>query len=232
MNRALVYMLLTKALENTKHSSVLVPFRKEKDGRGVWLQILADNGGEARWEQYYNNMAKALARKWYSTGAITLTSHVGSLRKIYERQDLCCEHTCHTKATEREKVLCLLNTIDSQDALLMAHIANVNADKSGMKASFNDAAAHLCEVDPVAKKQSSSNKRKQDVDALINATIAGRGVTNVDLRWYPNHEFKKLSDDQKAELAGPVDQIVSGRPGPQRKQSSGDQSIRCQLRQM
>ena len=52
------------------------------------------------------------------------------------------------------------------------------------------------------KKQSSANgKRKHnDVDALIGATIGGRGLTNVDLRWYPNHEFKNLLPEQMEEL--------------------------------
>jgi hypothetical protein len=39
------------------------------------------------------------------------------------------------------------------------------------------------------------------VSADIGSTIAGRGATNVDLRWYPNHEFKKLLQNQKDELS-------------------------------
>ena len=50
-------------------------------------------------------------------------------------------------------------------------------------------------ADPVEK-----HKSKQTKKVTISSSLAGRGTTGVDLRWYPNAEFKKLSDDQRNEL--------------------------------
>ena len=54
-------------------------------------------------------------------------------------------------------------------------------------------------ADPVEKEKTSKNTGKKM--AHISSALAGRGATtNVDLRWYPNDEYQKLSIDQKTEL--------------------------------
>ena len=54
-------------------------------------------------------------------------------------------------------------------------------------------------ADPVEKERTSKNTGKKM--AHISSALAGRGATtNVDLRWYPNDEYQKLSNDQKNEL--------------------------------
>ena len=56
-----------------------------------------------------------------SSEDITLESHVGDLRTIFESMDLACEHTSHTPLTDREKVLKLLDSLENNDAMLTAH---------------------------------------------------------------------------------------------------------------
>ena len=53
-------------------------------------------------------------------------------------------------------------------------------------------------ADPVEKTQA---KQKTKAPSISATNLAGRDQsTSVDLRWYPNNEFKKLSSEQKKEL--------------------------------
>ena len=52
-------------------------------------------------------------------------------------------------------------------------------------------------VDPVERNQFKQSNRK----ITVSSTLAGRGTgTGVNLRWYPNWEYKKLDDKEKKEL--------------------------------
>ena len=201
-NKEIVYNFMREALTGTKWSSILKQHEKSKDGRAVWMALIRNHGGEERWEQSYEKLVKALTRKWKSSADITLESHVGTLKTIFERMDLACEYTSHTPLTEREKVLKLLDSIDNNDAMLTAHIANVNGDHAGKGSNFESCVSHLLLADPVEKKLTKSGT-KRSFDALVSGTsaLSGRGSTGVDLRWYPNAEYKALSQDQRDELA-------------------------------
>ena len=57
---------------------------------------------------------------------------------------------------------------------------------------------YLMQADPVEGKKATHKKG----GAMVSGTLAGRGPrTNVDLRWYPNHEFRNLNKEQKTELS-------------------------------
>ena len=73
----------------------------------------------------------------------------------------------------------------------------VNADLTGLGNSFKDTTTHLMLVDYIEGKRHSS---RSGAGVSISSTLAGRDDTGVDLRWYPNDEFKQLSMEQKDEL--------------------------------
>ena len=91
----------------------------------------------------------------------------------------------------------IINLINTTDFLLQAHVSSINGDPTGRGSSFENTATHLMLVDPVERNQSKQYNRK----ITVSSTLAGRGTgTGVDLRWYPNQEYKKLDDKEKKEL--------------------------------
>ena len=97
--------------------------------------------------------------------------------------DLACEHTCHTPLTDREKVKKLLDSIENNDHMLTAHIANINSDLRGLGSNFQDTVSHLMLADPVEKRLTKSGGTKRAYDAVVSGTqLAGRdAATGVDL---------------------------------------------------
>jgi hypothetical protein len=68
-----------------------------------------------------------------------------------------------------------------------------------MRENFELAASTLIEVDPYRRSQKSGGNPRQASVSSIDFG-AGRGTTGVDLRWYPNDDFRKLPENQKTEL--------------------------------
>ena len=132
-----------------------------------------------------------------STGNITLIDHIVSYCATVSRITKACKHTTNTPPTSREQVLTLLGSVETSESLLKAHIAQINGDPNGKEDDFEETATHLMLADIVEKHiENKTNKSR----ASISSSLAGRGSTGVDLRWYPNSEFWKLSDDQRNEL--------------------------------
>lgn len=105
------FIYLNKSFKGTKHSSIVKDLEKTRDWQVIWLQSIRNHGCDSRWEQSYENLMKALTRKWKSLGDITSESHVGTLCTIFENTDLAWKYTSHTSLTEREKVLKILELL-------------------------------------------------------------------------------------------------------------------------
>ena len=198
-DKVTLYDHLDKALSGGPLESVLQAHEDTKDGQAVMESIIKQHGGKTKWEKSHATLLIASKRSWKSTGNITLTEHIASYRSIVSKITKACKHTAYTPPTSREQVLTLLGSIETTDSLLQAHIAQINGDPNGKGSNFEETATHLMLADPVEKERTSKNTGKKG--AHISAALAGRGPsTNVDLRWYPNDEYQKLSTDQKTEL--------------------------------
>ena len=64
--------------------------------------------------------------------------------------------------------------------------------------NFEGAATHSMLADPVEKSKVLKRKARTS-NPSISSTLAGRGGTGVDFRWYNRDEFKGLNQDQKDE---------------------------------
>ena len=194
-DKVILYDLLDRALANGPLESALQAHEDTKDGQAVMRSIIKQHGGTAKWEKAHASLVVASKKTWKSTGSITLTEHIASFRVTMSKITKACKHTTNTPPTSREQVLTLLASIETTESLLQAHIAQINGDPNGKGSDFEETATHLMLADPVEK-----HKSKQTKKVTISSSLAGRGTTGVDLRWYPNAEFKKLSDDQRNEL--------------------------------
>ena len=196
-DKILLYDYLDKALSGGPLESVLQAHEDTKDGQAVMSTILLQHEGKEKWEKAHEQLIVMLKKKWKSTGNIILTEHIAVFRCVNAKIVRACKHTGHTPRTEREKVLLILNSINTTDSLLQAHVSNINGDPSGRGSNFEDTTTHLMLVDPVEKNQSKQSNRK----ISVSSSLAGRGSgTGVDLRWYPNWEYKKLDEKEKKEL--------------------------------
>lgn len=194
-DKVILYDLLDRALANGPLESALQAHEDTKDGQAVMHSIIKQHGGTAKWEKAHASLVVASKKTWKSTGNITLTDHIASFRVTISKMTKACKHTTNTPPTSREQVLTLLASIETTESLLQAHIAQINGDPNGKGSDFEETATHLMLADPVEK-----HKSKQTKKVTISSSLAGRGTTGVDLRWYPNAEFRKLSDDQRNEL--------------------------------
>ena len=80
-------------------------------------------------------------------------------------------------------MLLIINSINTTDSLLQAHVSIINGDPSGRDSTFEDTATHLMLTDPVEKNQSKQSNRK----IIVSSRLAGRGTgTGVNLRWHQN----------------------------------------------
>ncbi len=199
-NNVVVYNHMITALSGTSYESILKEHATTKDGCAIWLALIANHGGEERWEKSYAQFLKGLSRSWKSFATVTLGTHIGNLKIIFDPMDLACKYTSHTPLTQREKVLHLLDSLDNNDPDVIATIANIWADLPGVGSDFQACCSLLIPVDPIEAKITKSGS-KRSFDAMVSATLlSGRGSTGVDLCWYPNAKFKALPQNQKDEL--------------------------------
>ena len=199
-DKVTLYGYLVPALENGPLESALQPHEETKDGQAVVRTILLQHGGRNKWEVAHDQVLKDVKTEWSSANGVkTLTLHIGAYRQRVVDLKKCCKHTGRSPPTVREQVLWMIGSIETTDPLLIAHIAQINGDPTGMGMNFEAAATHLMLADPVARSAVKS-KRKRSGNPSISA-LAGRGETGVDFRWHNRNEFKALSSNQKDELS-------------------------------
>ena len=137
---------MSTALSGTSYELILKEHETTKDGRAVWLALIANHGGEERWEKSYAQLLKGLSRSWKSSATVTLATHIGNLKIIFDRMDLACKYTSHTPLTQHKKVLHLLDSPDNNDPDVKATIANIWADLPGVGSDFQTCCSLLIPV--------------------------------------------------------------------------------------
>ena len=94
-----------------------------------------------------------------------------------------------------------MNSIDSKDTEVLARLAAIRQDDSGMRGDFESAAIFLSPTCPLSKK---GPERKVGFDAatvLAADAKAGIGKTGVELRYHTKKEFWALLEEQQREVA-------------------------------
>ena len=92
----------------------------------------------------------------------------------------------------------MLDSIECVDAFLLAQLANIRASTT-LREDFEASVTLILPVDPVARKK-GKNETNRQLDISSIEFKKGIGKTGVELRFHPTPEFKKLSDEQIAEL--------------------------------
>ena len=195
-DNATVYMAIEKAARGTSVESTVKTFSRRKDGRGAFQALLSNHAGETKYRSIMKKRMQLLQNTKWNGRSFPLESHVSNHRAAIDDLNECANHITVSVPDQSQHVEYLIDSIACNDNTLQAAIGLVRANTNNMRHDFEAAASALIEVDPFKRgNKSGGTQRTANISAIDFS--AGRGSTGVDLRWYPNKEFKKLPEEQK-----------------------------------
>ena len=100
---------------------------------------------------------------------------------MHSRMEKAATHIKVTVPNERQRVLILLSSIDSQHTDISAHVSTIKGDPNGMGADFELTAEHFLRADPVEKNKTKSKNRNGGPS--ISSTLGGKALkleSNID----------------------------------------------------
>ena len=226
VDNATGYSQLVTATLGTSYASTIAPFKRSRDGRGALLALKAQFAGPAHWDREVKNMNDfLLTNRWTGTTGFTLHQFLAKHRSSYNSLQRCAEHVAVELPNERTRVGYLLENIDCNDKNVTTALSHIRLDDtvdaagnpSGLRNEFEGAVAFLLPTDPVKKKrgakrtpaQISATSGTASADKSDNSGVkkgkkskfkATYGKTGVELRYYKQKEWKKLSKEQQTEV--------------------------------
>ena len=226
VDNATGYSQLVTATLGTAYASTIAPFKRSRDGRGALLALKAQFAGPAHWDREVRNMNDfLLTNKWTGTTGFTLHQFLAKHRSSYNSLQRCAEHVAVELPNERTRVGYLLENIDCNDKNVTTALSHIRLDDtvdaagtpSGLRNEFEGAVAFLLPTDPVKKKRGvkrtpaqisatsgvgSPDKAGKSVDKKgKNVRFkSSYGKTGVELRYYKQKEWAKLSKEQQSEV--------------------------------
>lgn len=233
-DNASVYYKLEESTRGTAYAASIKPYQRGKNGRGAFLALKAQHAGDDKWSSELTKQDNVLHnQKWKGQGNYTLEKHCGVHRNAFVQMEAASTHVPYQLPNGYTRVGFLLDSIECSDAELQAAMASIKRDKTtgGLREDFEQAVATLLPADPVAKKVAmSGNKRvnahisgtqdNENSDATIYVSSlnirSGKGPkTGVDLRYYKQKEYQRLTKEQK-------DELRSWRETPEGKRAMND----------
>jgi hypothetical protein len=198
-DNATVYMLIEKSVRGTSVESTVKSFSRRKDGRSAFKALVANHAGDIKYRAIMKKRMNHLQNIKWNGRSYALESHVSNHRTAVDDLKDCAGHITVAVPDESQRVEYLIDSISCSDNTLQAAIGLIRANTNNMRENFELAASTLIEVDPYRRSQKSGGNPRQASVSSIDFG-AGRGTTGVDLRWYPNDDFRKLPENQKTEL--------------------------------
>ena len=196
-----LYMAISKAVAGTSVESTIKSFSRAKNGRGAYFALISNHAGDTKYRSIVKSRMNLLTNVKWNGRSYPFETHVSNHRQANDDLVDCASHIDNQVPNESQRVEYLLDSISCQDSALQAAIGNIRADSAGLRTKFEEAAAHMMEVDPY-KRTARSNTSLHGREAQISDArfTAGRGTTGVDFRWYPRKEFLDLTPEQRDEL--------------------------------
>lgn len=206
-DNAKVYQYLEQATRSTSYAVSLKKFQRKQDGRGAYLAIISQHAGVDKWDKELKTSEAFMHNRiWKGNNNFSLEKFLEGHRAAYTSMTQCAEHVTYQLPNERTRVGYLLQNIQSNDAELLTMLAQVRHDDGpdGRRSDFEKAAAALIPACPVARRRKSMNDKRPYGD-IGSVTFAegikdGIGSTGVELRYYSEAEYSKLTPEQKKEL--------------------------------
>ena len=198
-------------------NAAVQPWRKARKGASAVKSIRDQFAGTATWESMVKDAEAALLKVWSGLNNVTLQAHCQRQRAAHLAMSEAKAYIPVDLVNPRQKVTYLLDSIQTKDANVLSVVAAIKQDEQNRRVDFEAAVASLVVECPVTKKNRAkargtlANAQVSGVDASTgdgrkqtgskpSDLGKGFGKTGVPLRYHKNNEFKKLSDEQKAEL--------------------------------
>ena len=194
-----VYSLLEEATRGSVYASTVKSFSQSKNGRDAWFAMLTSHTGDDKWEQLQKDKMKFMMNTKWNGKTYSLEKFCGVHRTAYVQMQEAAVHVQFQLPNEHSRVGFLIDNIVHSDPDLRAAIANVRADRDGMRTDFENTVTYILPVDPFVKKPAQSQRTNPQVSAA-NLQNKSKSKTGVDFRWHQPEEYKKLNPAQKQEL--------------------------------
>jgi hypothetical protein len=103
----------------------------------------------------------------------------------------------------------LLDSIVTENPKVLATVALIQQDTNGMRINFEDAVTFLLPTCPVKHKDKAKNVSASVASVGASGSTAApagnkphpMGKTGVELRWYADNTFSKLTKEQRTEVS-------------------------------
>jgi len=129
--------------------------KRSKNGRQAYNTLIAQHAGEDKWVKELKSQESFLkTRVWKGNSAFSLEMFIVQHRAGYILIQQCSEHVVFQLPDEPTRVPLLMEAIQCSDPNLIAAIAHVRADKTGVNAkrnNFEACVAYILPVDPISQ---------------------------------------------------------------------------------
>ena len=164
------------------------------------MALLNQYVGHDKWQKEIRKQEQFLHTfVWKGNSNNTLESFVTKHRMAFVKLTRCAEHVTYTLPSAHQRVQYLLNAIKTDDAQLVAAIANVRADDqppNGKMFDFESTANYIIPFDPVTGKRAGTKRKVHDIAAVSSDLGITRGPkTGVDIRYYPGDSYNNLTPE-------------------------------------
>jgi hypothetical protein len=200
-DNAAVFDDIEEAMRGSKFAASIAPFKRAKNGRAAYMALKEQHAGRAMWDEEARKCKDFLLNRKFTGGtSTTLDRFMAQHRQAFVTMQRCAENIQVELPNERTRVGYLIDNIEVSDAEVRAAISSIKLDDSptGLREDFERAVAFLLPLDPVAKKSKGKRAQAEISDTELKQSRGPK--TGVDLRYYKLAEWKKLSDEERAEV--------------------------------
>ena len=154
-----LYHMLEECVRNTPCAASLKPFMRGKDGREAFFAIKRQYGAVDKWENELRTKEKIIHNHVLNKRTnYTLEKYNCAHRNTYVVTEQCSDQVTYQLPITHNCVSRYLKGITSPDPDIRFGIASIRQDKTGMLINFEDAAAYLAPLCPVAKERKETVK--------------------------------------------------------------------------
>ncbi len=208
-NNAL-FQIVDRSVQGHEVSATIAPFRRTQNGRGAVLAIQNQHAGNHVWDAMVLDATAILNnRKWDGKSSITLLQHTSAHRKAFISLTEAAQRTAEDVPGARQRMTFLLDSIVTENPKVLATVALIQQDTNGMRINFEDAVTFLLPTCPVKHKDKTKNVGASVSSVGASGSTAApagnkphpMGKTGVELRWYADNTFSKLTKEQRTEVS-------------------------------
>ena len=210
-DNAKVFQILQDLTHNTSHESSIKPYQRARDGRGAYLALCQHNLGTSKWDKIIESAETyVLRREWNGKNArFSLKQHISKHRDAHNEMVRAAQFHEYEVPNEHTRVGRLMRSITTTEPATVSAKTLIHGDLE-KRNSFEAAADFLLLTCP--EKNTFTHMSEQRVSAATTNTNNSNDYkyrppfkkgprTGVELRYYKKHQYKKLTNEQKKELA-------------------------------